>query len=253
MLKHNIFIKNNANVRYHYKLVIVNITMKHKTKNIVYKENSIEDISIWIVEDNARFRKTMSNLINHSKGFKCCFEFDSCEDALGEMGNTVEPPSVILLDISLNGMSGIEGISKFKEISPAINIIMLTIHDDDNSVFDALCLGASGYLLKESSPEIVIDAIVEVLSGVAPMNMSIAKKVIDMFKQLNPPKGNYGLTTREKEILNFLVEGLNKKQIAEKLFVSFHTVNTHVKNIYEKLQVNTRSGLVSKAFKEKLI
>ena len=150
-------------------------------------------------------------------------------------------------------MSGIEGIKKFKEISPATHIIMLTIYEDKNSVFDAICAGASGYLLKDSLPENVIEAIKEVLGGGAPMNIHIAKKVIDMFKQLNPPKGDYGLTGREKEILNLLVMGMNKKQIAEKLFVSFHTINTHMKNIYEKLQVNTRGGLVAKAYKENLL
>ncbi len=217
------------------------------------KEKSREDISVWIVEDNVHFRQSMHSLINQYDGFKCGFVFDSCEDALKILEETAEPPEVILLDIGLKGMSGIDGIKIFKEISPATHIIMLTIYDDKSSVFEALCAGASGYLLKDSSPESVIEAIKEVLGGGAPMNMHIAKKVIEMFKQFNPPKGDYGLTGREKEILNLLVSGLNKKQIAEKLFVSFHTINTHIKNIYSKLQVKTRGGLVAKAFREKLI
>jgi DNA-binding NarL/FixJ family response regulator len=214
---------------------------------------NIKEISVWIVEDNLHYQQTIVSLIYQAEGFKCGNAFASCEDALEEMIIIPEPPEVILLDVELEGMSGIDGIKKFKEISPSTNIIILTIHDDDNTIFDALCLGASGYLLKDSSPERIIEALIEVLAGGAPMNMHIAKKVIDMFKQINMPKGNYGLTQREKEILNFLVNGFNKKQIAEKLYVSFHTVNTHVKNIYEKLRVNNRSGLVSKAFKEKLI
>jgi len=217
------------------------------------KEKNIEDIAVWIVEDNLHFQQTMKNLINQFDGFICNIAFESCEDALLEMNSTVGLPSVILLDIGLKGMSGIEGIKKFKEISPATHIIMLTIYDDKNSVFEALCEGASGYLLKDSSPGNVIEAIKEVLGGGAPMNMHIAKKVIEMFKQFNPPKGDYGLTVREKEILNLLVRGMSKKQIAEELFVSFHTINTHIKNIYEKLQVTTRGGLVAKAYKENLL
>lgn len=217
------------------------------------KKDINEEIIVWIVEDNSHFRQTIFNLFSQLEGFKCEFAFNSCEEALKELKGTIDPPSIILLDIGLKGMSGIEGIRLFKEISPSTHIIMLTIHDEDNNVFDALCLGASGYLLKDSSPEVVIEAIKEVLAGGAPMNMQIAKKVINMFKQFSPPKVNYNLTEREKEILNLLLSGLNKKHIAEKLFISFHTVNTHVKNIYEKLQVNTRSGLVSKSYKEKLI
>ena len=212
-----------------------------------------DKISIWIIEDNVHYQQTISALLNEQKEFKAEHSFDSCEEAIEKMKNTVEPPEIILLDVGLKSMSGIDGIAIFKEISPSTKIIMLTIHDEDNTIFEALCRGANGYLLKDSSPERIIDAIREVLAGGAPMNMHIAKKVIDMFKHFVPAAGNYGLTDREKDILNLLVKGLNKKEIAEKLFVSFHTVNTHVKNIYEKLQVNNRGGLVAKAIKERLI
>ena len=211
----------------------------------------MDEITIWIVEDNIHFQQTIYNLINQSKEFRC-LKFNSCEDALLEIENEMLP-EVILLDIGLKGMNGIEGVKIFKELTPSTHIIMLTIHDDDSMVFDALCSGASGYLLKDSSPEKIIDAIKEVIAGGAPMNPHIARKVIQTFHQLNPPKNNYGLTSREKEILTLLVDGLNKKQIADRLILSFHTVNTHIKNIYEKLQVNTRSGVVSKAFRERLI
>ena len=215
------------------------------------ENNHSEKKSVWIIEDNQHFRKTLVGLINQSEDFICKYYYSSCEDAL-EFISDVEPPEIILLDIGLPGMSGIEGIKRIKEISPATLIIILTIHDDHNSVFDAISSGASGYLLKDSSPERVIDAFNEVLSGGAPINPQIAKKIIEKFKENTPLAGNYNLTTREKEILKLLVDGLNKKQIANKLFLSFHTVNTHIKNIYEKLQVSTRSGVVSKAFKEKL-
>ncbi len=215
-------------------------------------ENPDERISIWIVEDNRHFRETMVNLINGSERLVCRYAFDSCEDALQGL-RVEEPPQVILLDIGLKGMNGIEGIRKFKAITPSTHIIMLTILEDNGTVFDAICEGASGYLLKDTSPERVIDAVREVVSGGAPMNGQIARKVIEMFKEFNPPKGNYGLTGREKEILAHLVDGLTKKQISDKLCISFQTVNTHIKNIYEKLHVNTRGGVVAKAFRERLI
>ncbi len=208
--------------------------------------------SVWLVEDNQHYRQTMVDLINQSQGLDCKYAFDSCEAAIEQM-RTAEPPEIILLDIGLKGMNGVEGVKRFKEITPATHVVMLTIHEDSNLVFEALCAGASGYLLKDSSPERVIESVKEVLAGGAPMNAQIARKVVESFRQFNLPKGDYGLTEREKEILGHLVGGLSKKQIAEKLFISFHTVNTHIRNIYEKLQVNTRSGAISKAFKERLV
>lgn len=182
-------------------------------------------------EDNRHFQQTMFNLINQSQGLECNYAFDSCEGALEKL-RSAELPEVILLDIGLKGMNGIEGIVKFKAITPATHIIMLTIQDDSSMVFEALCAGASGYLLKDSSPERVVDAVKEVVAGGAPINPQIARKVVEMFRQFNLPKGNYGLTDRERDILSHLVDGLSKKQIAEKLYISFHTVNTHIKNIY---------------------
>lgn len=215
--------------------------------------NIAVDISIWLVEDNQHFRQTMQNMINQSQGMECNYAFDSCEAAIEEL-RTGEPPEVILLDIGLKGMNGVEGVKRFREISPATRVIMLTIHEDSNLVFDALCSGASGYLLKDSSPERVIDAVKEVVSGGAPINPQIARKVVEMFKQFNAPHADkYGLTEREKQVLGHLVNGLSKKQIAERLFISFHTVNTHIKNIYEKLQVNTQGSAISKAYKERLV
>ncbi|MBK9097420.1 MAG: response regulator transcription factor [bacterium] len=207
--------------------------------------------SVWVIEDNPHFRRTLVELINQSEDYRCAGFYSSCEEAFNFLSES-EPPEIILLDIGLPGISGLDGIKMFKEISPSTLILILTIHDDHNSVFEAISSGASGYLLKDSSPEKVINAFNEVLSGGASINPQIAKKVIERFKEILPATSNYHLTSREKEILKHLVEGLNKKQIAEKLFLSFHTVNTHIKNIYEKLQVNTRSAVVSKAYKEKL-
>jgi len=210
------------------------------------------DVTIWLVEDNVHYQRTLADLINETDSMRCPRAFVSCEDALRALEKD-EPPQVILLDNGLPGMSGVKGVSKFKALSPSSHIIMLTAHEDSDIVFQALCAGASGYLLKDSSPEKVIEAVREVLAGGAPMNMQIARKVVEMFAAFASPKGEYGLTDREKDILKLLVDGRTKKKIADELFISFHTVNTHLKNIYSKLQVNSRSGAITKAFKEKLL
>ena len=217
-----------------------NISTEHKKTNI------------WLVEDNIRYRKSLAGLINSTEGMHCPYSFISCEDAIQTLQNE-QAPEVILLDIGLPGINGIQGIEKFKALSPTTLIVILTIYDDHDKVFDALCAGASGYLLKDSSPEKIISSIKEVLAGGAPMNMKIAHKVLELFSQFKKKKSDYGLTEREKEILQHIVEGLTKQQIADKLFLSFHTVNTHIKNIYLKLHVNSISSAVSKVYKENIL
>ncbi len=219
-------------------------------KNAIHTEN--KRINIWLVEDNLRYRKSMATLINGTKGMRCMHAFVSCEEAIDMFAHD-SPPEVILLDIGLPGISGIQGIEKFKKLSPSSLILILTIYDDSDKVFDALCAGASGYLLKDSSPEKIIESIKEVLSGGAPMNMKIAHKVLNLFAQFNKKKSDYRLTDREKEILQHIVAGLTKQQIADELFLSFHTVNTHLKNIYIKLHVHNISGAVSKVYKENIL
>lgn len=209
-------------------------------------------MNVWLVEDNLRYRNALAGVIGSAAGMLCSQAFSTCEEALDALASS-RSPDVILLDIGLPGMSGILGLGKFKELTPSTHIIILTIYDDNDKVFDALCAGASGYLLKDSTPEKIIASIEEVLAGGAPMNMQIAHKVLEMFTRLRPTQKDYGLTEREKEILQQLVAGLTKQQIAEKLFLSFHTVNTHCKNIYAKLHVNTRSRAVAKAYTENLI
>ena len=210
------------------------------------------NITVWIIEDNARYRTSLSEIINKHTGWICPETFSCCEDALKALKDLF-PPEVFLLDIGLPGMSGVEGITHFKKITPSSHIIVLTICDDSNSVFNAICAGASGYLLKESSSDKIIDSIRDVLAGGAAMNAQIAKKVMDFLAQAKNSKGEYGLTDREKEILRLAVDGKNKKQIASTLFVSYHTVNTHLKNIYKKLQVSTSAGAVSKVIRENLL
>jgi DNA-binding NarL/FixJ family response regulator len=218
-----------------------------KTKNL----NTILR-NIWLIEDNAHFRRTMQWLVNRAPGMQCTHAFESCEDALIKLGQEVLP-ELILLDINLPGMNGIQGIEKIKLISPETHIVILTVYDDNDKVFDALCAGASGYLLKDSAPEKIIDSIEEALVGGAPMSIQIAHKVLEIFSHLKPKKSDYGLTSREKELLQLMTSGLSRQQIADKLFISFHTVTTHLKNIYSKLHVNSKSGAISKVYKENIL
>jgi len=212
----------------------------------------VEEISVWIIEDNERYRTSLKQIVNARPRLSCQQDFSNCEDALKALKDSY-PPELFLLDLGLPGMGGIEGITHFRRITPSSKIIILTIDDDSNSVFKAICAGASGYLLKEAPSDKIIEGIEEVLEGGAVMNAQIAKKVMDFLFQTNSSKGEYGLTDREKEILKFVVDGKSKKQIAENLFVSYHTVNTHLKNVYKKLQVSTSAGAVSKVIREKLL
>lgn len=209
-------------------------------------------LHVWVVEDDALFRNTLSRVMNHTQGLTCGHAFESCEEALAAL-ETSSPPQVILMDIVLPGMDGIQGASRIKAISPATEIIILTNYADNDKIFNALCGGASGYLLKTSPPEEIRRAIQEVVNGGAPMNAQIARKVLDMFTGLSLPNGDYGLTERESEILTLMVAGHSKKKLAELLFISYYTVDTHIKNIYSKLHVHTRSGAITKVLREHLV
>ena len=211
-----------------------------------------DKIEIILVEDNKLFRETLFNFLNNNN-FNCTYAFASCEEAISEINKQDIYPDVILLDIGLPGISGIEGIKPFKEIIEDVKIIMLTIQDDDDSILNAICNGASGYLLKDSPSEKIIESINEVLNGGAPMNSSISLKVLNMFREFVPEKKDYNLSERENSILILLTDGLSKKQISEKLFISYHTVDSHIRNIYEKLEVHSSSSAVAKALKENLI
>ncbi len=212
---------------------------------------SDHDIFVWLVEDNEFYRHTIEDLLNQSERFVCASAFSSCEQAV-EALEIDAPPDVILLDIVLPGISGIDGIRRFKSISPTTHVVILTIHDDDDNLFRALSAGASGYLLKNSPKEKILQSLVEVMNGGAPMNAQIAKKVLNIFARLTAPDADYKLTNREREVLRLLTEGHTKKQIAELLYLSYHTIDNHIRNIYSKLHVHTRTAAVAKALKEKL-
>jgi DNA-binding NarL/FixJ family response regulator len=219
-------------------------------------EKVAEKIAVWIIEDHDDCRRMVARVINAAKDMHCPRGFSSVEDALTalEKGSDTAP-RVVLTDVGLPGMNGIAGVREIKSRSPSTDVIVLTVYDDHDKVFQAICAGASGYLLKSASGETIIAGIQEVLHGGAAMNPRVAKLVLEMFARANPlpqQKEDYGLTEREKEILELMVKGLIKKEIADRLSLSYHTVDNHLRNIYSKLHVNTRGGAVAKAVQEKL-
>lgn len=208
---------------------------------------------VWLVEDHADSRRVLARVLNRTSTIRCPSTFVSCEEALAAL-RTTPPPDVILLDVGLPGMNGIEGIQHFKKLAPTTHVIILTVYDDQEKVFNAICAGASGYLLKTADEEAIAAAIHEVLQGGAPITPRIARLVLKMFANRSaPPTQDYGLSEREREVLDLMVGGLVKKEIADRLNLSYHTVDNHLRSIYTKLQVHTRGGAVAKALSERLV
>jgi DNA-binding NarL/FixJ family response regulator len=210
------------------------------------------ELTLWLVEDNERFRTNICDLINETGVLLCGLALQSCEEALAHL-EADAAPDIILMDIELPGVDGIEGVQRVKSIAPSVQVIMLTVFDEDEKIFRAICAGASGYLLKSTPPDKIIEALKEILTGGAPINSNIARRVLDMFAHMAAPKGKYEITPAEKSILRLLVEGEPKKPIAHRLGVSFFTVDTHLRNIYSKLQVHSQTGAVAKVLKERLL
>lgn len=215
------------------------------------KNAAPNSIPIWLIEDNNAFRGVIQRVIDDIPGFVCAETFASCEDALEAL--TGSQPKIILLDVELPGMNGITGIREIKKRAPNTHVVMLTVFDDQQKIRNAITAGASGYLLKTSSEEEIAAAMREVVDGGVPMNKNVARSVWTMFAQMSAPQESYGLTPREKEILKGLVDGKVNKEIAEKLSMSYHTVDAHLRNIYEKLKVHNRAGAVAKAVHEHLV
>ena len=209
-------------------------------------------IKVILIEDQRDVREGLAVLINGSPGFRCVAAFRTMEDALRAMGNS--PPDVVLTDIGLPGMSGVEGIRLIKERSPDLPIVALTIYDDDEDVFDALCAGASGYLLKNTPPARLLESLQEVASGGAPMSPEVARRVIKLFREFRPPdQVPHHLTPQETELLRLIIDGHSYKTAAAKLGISTSTVSFHLQNIYQKLQVHSKSEAVAKALRNKLV
>lgn len=208
--------------------------------------------TIWIIEDHGAFRRTLVRVLNAEADMRCARDFDSCEKALAALTGDAAP-DLVLLDVGLPGMSGLNGIRLIKERAPKALVVILTVFEDDDKVFQAICAGAAGYLLKTSSVSDITQAVREALAGGSPMNPRIARRVLEMFSKFAPKQNDYGLSDREKEILQLMTTGLIKKEIADRLALSVHTVDTYLRRIYEKLEVNTRTGAVAKALKEGLV
>ena len=205
-----------------------------------------------IIEDQPDIRDGLAMLIHGTEGFRCTASYRSMEDALAGIGD--ELPDVALVDIGLPGMSGIEGIRILKERHPSIQSLMLTVYDDDERIFDALCAGATGYLLKKTPPAKLLLSLQEAVEGGSPMSPEIARRVIELFRRSpQPVKEDYKLTPHETRILGLLVEGHNYKTAAAELNVSVNTVAFHIKHIYEKLQVHSKSEAVAKALRSGLL
>ncbi len=204
-----------------------------------------------IIEDRREIRDALSMLIGGTEGFRCTAAYRSMEEALERIGR--ELPDMVLCDIGLPGMSGIEGVRILKEHYPQLTVLMLTVYDDDERIFDALCAGASGYLLKRTSPARLLESLKEAMHGGAPMSPEVASRVVALFRDIRPPeRAEYHLTPHELRLLRLLVEGHNYTTAAAELGVSFHTIHFHIRNIYDKLQVHSKSEAVSKALRDRL-
>jgi DNA-binding NarL/FixJ family response regulator len=209
-------------------------------------------VEVWIVEDNDLLRDSYADVLEHTAGIRCPHAFSNCEEALACL-ESASPPDLLLMDIGLPGIDGIEGARRVHAISPTTEIMMLTVHEDRENVFRALCAGATGYVVKPSSAAGVVDAIDEWRQGGVPMSAQIARKVLEIFQRWAAPVRDYGLTAREVEVLQQLVGGHSQRRIAGLLGLSPHTVNSHVRNIYAKLHVQSRTGAAAKALQEHLI
>jgi DNA-binding NarL/FixJ family response regulator len=213
---------------------------------------SRSELKVAVIEDQREVREGLAILINGTKGFRCTGSYRTMEEALPLIASEV--PDVVLTDLGLPGMSGIEGIRLLKDRYPDLPMLALTVYDDDEEIFDALCAGASGYLLKETQPAQLLECIRDVKSGGAPMSPEVARRVVRLFREFRPPdRASYKLTPAETQLLKLLVEGHNYKTAAAELGISTHTVSFHLGNIYQKLQVHSKSEAVAKALRSRLV
>ena len=209
-------------------------------------------IRVVIIEDLREVRQGLAALVNGTGGFTCAGSFRTMEDALA--GMSAAAPDVILTDIGLPGLDGIEGTRLLRDRYPQVPILALTVYDDDANVFNAICAGASGYLLKNTAPARLLESLEDVVSGGAPMSPEIARRVITLFRKFRPPdRATYHLTPQETELLRLMVEGHHYKTAAAELGISSNTVSFHLKNVYGKLQVHSKSEAVAKALREGLV
>jgi DNA-binding NarL/FixJ family response regulator len=211
------------------------------------------DIRITIFEDNKLLRESLQQLIDASEGMICTGAFADANNLVRHM--QISSPDLVLMDINMPGISGIEAVQLIAEKFPDVHILMQTVFEDNDKIFAAICAGASGYMLKKTAPQKMIEAIRETHLGGAPMTLSVAAKVLQMFRlQGNQARNEFIiLSSREKEILNLIVKGKSYKAIASACYISIDTVSSHIKHIYEKLHVHSKSEAVAKAIFQKLV
>lgn len=210
-------------------------------------------IRVTVFDDNFQRRDALQMLIDSTENMVCAGTFDDCRHVVARIADT--KPNVVLMDINMPNVDGIEGLLEIRKAYPAQKVLMQTVFEDDNKVFACMCAGADGYILKQETPESLLTAINEVMAGGAPMTPVIARKVLQLFvhrqKEINPQP--FDLTKRELEILGLLVKGFSYKMIASECFISYPTVNTHISNIYSKLKVESATGAVAMALKAGLV
>jgi DNA-binding NarL/FixJ family response regulator len=209
-------------------------------------------INVAIIEDQTDLREGLGFLIDNTEGYCCRHRYGSVEEALAAIGD--DPPQVALVDIGLPGMSGIEGVRILKKRFSGLVILMLTVYKDDARIFQAICAGACGYLLKKTPPAKLLESVQEAVAGGAPMSPEVARRVIELFREYHPPEQSYQhLTPQEHTLLELLGEGHHYKTAAEEMGISLHTVKFYMRNIYEKLQVHSKSEAVAKGLRLRLI
>ena len=209
-------------------------------------------VRVVIVEDQGLLREGLAVLIGSSSGFEVVGRYRSMEEALPSLRPPL--PDVALLDIGLPGMSGIEGVGHLRKAFPSVQVVMLTVYDDDQRVFEALCAGACGYLLKKTPPARLLEALGEVAAGGASMSPEVARRVVRLFSQFRPPaQEDHQLTPHETRLLRLLCDGHNYKSAAAELRVTVHAVSFHMRSIYRKLEVHSKSAAVAKALRERLV
>jgi DNA-binding NarL/FixJ family response regulator len=205
-----------------------------------------------IIEDQQEIREGLRVLIGGTPGFRCTGAYATVEDAIPAIGQG--PPDIVIVDIGLPGMSGIEGIKLLKQSHPELLVLMLTVYEDDRRIFDAICAGARGYELKTTPPAKLLESLNEAMAGGAPMSPTVARRVLDLFRQFRPPEhADHGLSPHEMRLLKLLVEGHNFPSAAEELGVTVHAISFHMRSIYEKLHVHSKSQAVAKALRHRIV
>ena len=212
------------------------------------------DLTAVIVEDQQEVRESLKILINGTPGYRCLGAFRSMEDALARLSPGADAPRVLLVDIGLPGMSGIEGIPLLRARFPNAAVLVLTVYDDEERIFSALCAGASGYLLKNTPPARLLESLGEAAAGGFPLSLEVTRKVIALFREFRPPEhADYNLTPHEVRLLKLLAEGHNYKTSAANLGLSVNTISFHMRHIYEKLHVHSKSEAVAKALRSGIV